>query len=430
MTNYQVAIIGRANVGKSTLYNRLVGAELALTDPLPGTTRDTNLALVSWCGTNFWLADSAGLEQITDNNLAKIMVDRSKKLLTQAKILLWVIDGQTGLTPHDRSIAKLLKPYRSKVLLIVNKVDNINIRKKYSNKKILGFNTSLVSSKNGSGTGDALDQITAKLTSNIELAPSISIAIVGKPNVGKSSIMNALLGEDRSLVDKLPHTTRDSQRGWFTHRNINWCLIDTAGIRRKATAAPFIEEQSINQTLNNLKQSEVILLILDGSETFSWQDQRLGQLIELTKKPAIILLNKADLISNDSHKNINAVLARWLPMLSWAPVKFVSAVNHHGLNNVLPLAYQLYLNWQSKLSVVEEENISRACFRYFKNNKKIRFLRFKQSYAKPPTFILTLTGQEMIPRALVFGIEKIIRQQINRFKLLPMKLEIKTKRGV
>ncbi|MFA4937013.1 MAG: ribosome biogenesis GTPase Der [Patescibacteria group bacterium] len=430
MTDYQVAIIGRANVGKSTLFNRLVGKELALTDPQPGTTRDTNLALVYWCGINFWLADSAGLEQLIDSTLTKSMVEKSKKLLKQAKILLWVIDGQTGLTPHDRSIAKLFKNYRTKVIAVVNKIDNLGLRKKYAGKKILGFATNLVSSKNGSGTGDLLDQVTAKLTASITMEAALNITIVGKPNVGKSSIMNELLGEERSLVDQTPHTTRDSQRGWFTHQTINWCLIDTAGIRRKANAATLIEERSIAQTLDNLQKADVVLLVLDNSQTFSFQDQRLGQFVAEAKKPIIVLLNKSDLLAKNSWPQAAIALSKWLPMLSWAPVKFVSATNHFGLKNLLPLAHKLHRDWQTQLSLTEEETVTRACWHYFKNNKKLKFLRFRQTNIRPPSFIITLAGQETVPKALIFGVEKIIRKQINKFRQLPLRLEINTKRGV
>ncbi len=430
MTNYQVAIIGRANVGKSTLFNRLIGKELALTDPQPGTTRDTNLSPVSWSGINFWLADSAGLEQLIDNSLTKRMVEKSKKLLKQAQILLWLIDGQTGLTPHDRVIAKLLTNYRSKVIVVINKVDNLILRKKYAGQKILGFTTNLVSSKNGSGTGDLLDQIITKLKTNIIIEPALNITIIGKPNVGKSSIMNAILGEERSLVDPTPHTTRDSQRSWLKQQSINWCLVDTAGLRRKATAAMPIEKLSINQTLTNLKQADIIFLILEASSTLSFQDQRLGQIVAEAKKPTIILLNKSDLIPKTYWPKVTNSLTRWLPMLAWAPVKFVSAIGRSGLNNLLTLAHQLHYAWQMKLSTAEEETIAQICRGYFKNNKKLKFLRFKQTNIKPPSFIITLSGQEAVPQALAFAIEKIIRRRIDKFSRIPLRLEINTKRGV
>lgn len=426
------AIIGRANVGKSTLFNRLLSAPMAITDAQAGTTRDTNITHLEWRGKDFWLADSAGLEAVTEHSTLRASIKiQHTKLAKDADLLLWVIDGQVNLTPTDRRIIRLLKPYWSKLLMVVNKIDNPGLRKKFTGKKILGLPTSLVSGKNGAGTGDLLDEIVKRLTTSAVVPDSISIVIAGKPNVGKSSLVNALVGEARSLVDATPHTTRDSQRSWLTRRQINWCLVDTAGIRRQSSQAAAIESKSVRQTLNNLDKGHIIFLVLDASANFSWQDQRLGELVESSGKPAIILVNKMDLLTkpDEAVKKLPANIGRWLPMLNWAKIKFVSATAQRGLDNLLKEAADIHYRWQHQITEVEEEKIWKNLPKSF-GPQPIRLLKFTQTKTMPPEFEAVLGSRLPAPQAIKYLITKTIRQTLPIFKNIPLRVAVRTKAGV
>ncbi len=425
-----VAIIGRTNVGKSTLFNRLTGEDFAITAKEAGTTRDTNIVPLAWGGKTFWLADNPGLKKNDQDGLLSIINQQLTRILKQADLLIWLIDGTYGLVSEDKKIFSRLKPFIKKVILVVNKVESPKQRLSYTNKKILGLPTILVSSKNGSGTGDLLDEIVSRLTNSANVPQTTNLAVIGKPNVGKSSLVNALAGEERSLVHKTPHTTRDSQRSWFNKYNFNWCLIDTAGLRRRTTAANNIEAKSIAQTINNLNQAQIIILVLDASQPLSWQDQRLGGLIRAQAKPTVIAFNKSDLLEKSLIKTKKTELARWLPMLSWVPVIFTSAITKQGLADLLSTVIKLIEQYQSQLSQAEEELLIHSLKYSLHTNPRFDFLKFSQTSTKPPSFRIILKGKDNVPTALAPLMEKIIKQKISRLKYLPIKIEVLTRRGV
>lgn len=419
-----VAIIGRANVGKSTLFNRFLGTPIAITDAQAGTTRDTTTRLVSWNNKSFWLSDSAGLEKRSNTDLDKVITANSRRLFSQADILLFVIDGQTGLTPEDRAIANELKPYRSKILLVVSKVDHQSIKQKYANQKIMGFHTWMVSGKNGSGSAALLDHINSLLKTSATLPPAINLVLLGKPNVGKSSLINALSGESHSLVHDLPHTTRDSQFIWLNQMRYSWCLVDTAGIRRRSRAADRVEHLSIKQTIDNLESGNIIVLILDSSSDFTWQDQGLADSIVESKKPAMILINKIDTLKKLDKKIWDKTLARWMPMLGWAPKLFVSAKTGAGLTEVLPTASGLYENNRYHMNDADEEKVDKRLQKFFAKNPKIKFLKIRQIKTDPASIEVKLISKEGMPRALPDIIIKTIRQSIPQLAQVPIKLAI------
>lgn len=422
-----VAIIGRANVGKSTLFNRLLGSQLAITHHQAGTTRDTTQRLASWGGKNFWLSDSAGLEKQDNTKLNQTITAHSRKLFTPADLLLLVIDAQTGLTTYDRNIATELKPVRSKVLLIVNKADNQMLKNKFFNQKILGFETMLVSAKNGQGTSELLDYIVHNLKTSANPPPAIKLVLLGKPNVGKSSLINAIGGESRSLVDPTPHTTRDSQYLWLDQIKYHWCVVDTAGIRRQSRAADKVENLSVKQTLTNLKESNVAVLILDSSLPFSWQDQSLADLIIESRRPVMIVVNKIDTLKEFDQKLWDKTLDRWLPMFTWAPKLFVSAQTGHGLASLLPTAAYLYDSNQYRLTNDDEDKLDHYLHRLFSKNLKIKFLKVRQLATEPAMIEIKLISKEGMPKALPDIIEKTVRKTIPTLSQVPIKLAINIK---
>ncbi len=422
-----VAIIGRANVGKSTLFNRMLGELVAITHPQAGTTRDTTQRLVSWSDKNFWLSDSAGLEKQDNSELNLTITAHSRKLFAPADLLLFVIDAQTGLTSYDRNIATELKPFRHKILLLVNKADTKQLRQKFAGQKVLGFTTMVVSGKNGAGMSEVMDYVIKNLKNTATPVPAIKLILLGKPNVGKSSLINALGGEARSLVDSIPHTTRDSQFLWLDHVKYNWCIVDTAGIRRQSRVADHVENLSVKQTLSNLKESNVAILILDASLPFSWQDQSLADLIVASRRPMMVVVNKKDTIKDFNEKTWLKTLDRWLPMFTWAPRLFVSAKTGSGLAPILPTATYLYDSNQYRMTNDDEERLDHYLHKLFAKNPKIKFQKVRQVDTGPALIEFKLISREGMPTALPDIIEKTVRKTIPALSQVPLRLAINIK---
>ena len=283
---YKVAIVGRINVGKSTLFNKLANSKKAITSTVAGTTRDRNYTLCSWKDLDFDLIDTGGLEKTTGDDIDQQISHQAKLAIDEADLVLMVIDTKTGLMPADIELAKQFKKAKKPLLLIANKADNNKLRQSIAEFYKLNLGKPWpVSAASGVGTGDLLDEIVKRLkkipkkkvkTSVDEDIPVIRVAIVGKPNVGKSSLINAILGEERVIVSSTPHTTRDSQDIEFNFEGQKIILIDTAGMRRQSRRSKdAFEKQSVEQSLLSIKKSDLIVLVTDVSKRLSWQDKHL-----------------------------------------------------------------------------------------------------------------------------------------------------------
>ncbi|MFH1535217.1 MAG: ribosome biogenesis GTPase Der, partial [Patescibacteria group bacterium] len=301
----QVALIGRTNVGKSTLFNTLLEKRKAITSPMPATTRDRNFGICEWKARKINLVDSGGVNTIKGDEIEESILEQAKIAVNEADCIIFVVDGLQSITKQDREIAKWLKKSKVPIILAVNKIDNPKRRAETGSEYYkLGIKETInVSAINGSGTGDLLDAITEKVPekSTEYKEPDLRLAIVGKTNVGKSSYVNALLGESRVIVSAKPHTTRDPQDIEIQYNKKRIVLVDTAGLRRKKprkgqTETKSIENESARKSLLAIKHADIVLLMLDITEEISFQDKHIASEVIEAKTGIVVVLNKWDLI--------------------------------------------------------------------------------------------------------------------------------------
>lgn len=407
-----VVLVGRINVGKSTLFNKLVGQHQAIVSPEAGTTRDTNLGRVNWSGQNFWLVDTGGFGQNKTDDISKATNDHLIKVAKQAKLLIWVIDGQTGLSASDEEFSRQLYRLKKPVIVAVNKIDGPSIRQKYQIPKIGFKDIILVSAKTGAGIGDMLDLVLQKIKGSLINEPHIKISLIGKTNVGKSSLFNKLLRAERSIVMSTPHTTRDRQIDYLEFDKFIFELRDTAGVRRQLQKAPALEQISVKQSLFSLKDSDVIVFLIDGSNPMDWQDQRLAGLIKESRLPVIMVLNKSDLTTTDFRLNFEKSVSHYLPMLNYAPRLWLSANTGHNINNLLTLVLHTHEQYGRTLTNQDLRQFNR----FLKSRKPTRELPCGQLYqdsTKPPCFILPIKTKEPMPSALSSWVESRLRDKFD-----------------
>lgn len=305
----KVSIIGRPNVGKSTLFNRLIGEKKAITADEPGTTRDKVSFELSWNGKDFLLIDTAGILSETlndDGDIESLAQAKVIEVLSDSDLILFVIDGKSGIVDQDKEVAKLLRRMSDKVLVVANKLDTIESEKTTQIQKI-GFADILnVSAVTGRRCGDLLDKVTKRLPAYKKAKQQFPVmTIIGRPNVGKSTLFNEIIGRDLSIVSDVPGTTRDSVQAQFNNRKgDNFIIYDTAGYRKRGSIKPGIERFSIYRTLDAIVSSDLVLVVMDAGEGITRQDAHLVQLALDHKKKVIVILNKIDKLKDDSTEDI------------------------------------------------------------------------------------------------------------------------------
>lgn len=415
-------LVGRTNVGKSTLFNRLIGRTRAIVSAQAGTTRDLNQGIVKWSGVNFWLMDTGGSDPNANDPAGKLSVKQMERAVAKACVLILVIDGQTGLLPADRNLAQRLRKLKKPVILVINKIDSL-AKRTPAEKISLGFkDTFLVSAQNGNGLGDLLDCVIKYLPTVNITEPKLKLVLLGKTNVGKSSLFNKLLKEERSIVLSTPHTTRDKLHDYIEIDNTILELIDTAGIRRQLTKANRLEQQSVEQSLEALEEIDVAILVIDAASEPTWQEQRLGGLIVEAQTACVVLLNKADLVPFDQRKDVIKKLGRFLPMLSFASILWVSAKSGEGIDKIIPEAKIAAVSWSKTLDNKELVHF----FNFLKKTKttsKLPLTELEQIDSKPPRFLLHLKTKENPPWAIGQWVETKLRQFYN-FKGTPVKVRL------
>lgn len=396
-----IAIVGRPNVGKSTLFNRLTQTRQAIVDPTSGTTRDRQYGKVDWCGKEFSVVDTGGWVVNSDDIFEEEINKQVAVAIEQADEILFVVDAMNGVTDLDDHVAEILRKSKKPVILVANKVDSndwlYNVPEFYS----LGLGDPYpVSAVNGFGTGDLLDEVVKKLPEKddeveeaLEAIPKF--AIVGRPNAGKSSIINAFIGEDRHIVTDIAGTTRDSVYTRYDKFGFDFYLVDTAGIRKKNKVHEDIEYYSVIRSIRAIEASDVCILMIDATRGIEGQDVSIFSLIQRNKKGLVVCVNKWDLVENKSQAAIrtfeNAIRDRFAPFTDF-PIIFTSALNKQRIYKVLETAVQVYKNRERIVPTSQLNNVLLdAIAAYPPPSNKGKFVKIKYitmlKEAQIPTFI-------------------------------------------
>ncbi len=431
-----VALVGRVNVGKSTLFNRLTESDKAIVSAVAGTTRTRNIATVDWRGKNFRLVDTGGLTFDENVPLENDIIKQTEIAVAEANLVIFVVDVSEGLLPQEKELARKLRTkYKNKPLLLVaNKADNENLRLQIHNKEwlSLGLKEPIpVSAQNGSGTGDLLDKIFSVLTKTKKNPKQIKenkiqpikVALVGKPNVGKSSLFNKLIGEERVIVSPMPHTTREPHDTLVDVDGQPIVFIDTAGIRKKTKVSGELERFGIGKSIETIDKSDIVLLLLDASEPITDQDKQLGGLLREHTKSVIIVVNKWDLAeeNDDSFRNsVKKLIYKYFPHLDFAPIIFVSAKNEYRVHQIFPMIARA---WKERQIEIPESTL-REFIKYTVRKhlpsrgmgvRHPEILGMSQLGTNPPVFELLIKHKTSVNISYVHFVENRLREQFGFF---------------
>lgn len=432
-----VAIIGRTNVGKSTLFNRIVGRSKAVIDALPGLTRDRNYEEVNWEGKDFILIDTGGFEPLHPENLATQIREQTQLAIEEADSIIFLADGRAGLNPSDTEIVRMLQFIEKPIFYVINKIDGPKQRENMVEFYQLGVDPLLsISAKHKLGISELMSEVTARFPSSLQKDnknSQVKIAIVGRPNVGKSSLINTILGSKRFLTDESPGTTRDSIDTHFILNDQKYLLIDTAGIRRKSRVSLRFEKYCIIEALKSLDRCDIAIILIDVLEGVTQQDARIAHFIYAKGRACIIVVNKWDLISKDNktHNSYLEKIRHDLKFLEFAPVIFVSALTGQRVLDILNIASRIYKHYQKRIETHQLNKVINYAIQYHSPPRhKNKFLKFYYStqIAEAPPHIVIFTNY---PKAVPISYQRFLINQIREhfgFEGTPIRLSFKQRK--
>jgi GTP-binding protein len=413
-----VALVGRPNVGKSTLFNRLIGERRAIVEDIPGTTRDRHYGDVDWGGRAFSLIDTGGLILGDTDRLTEQVRAQAEIAMREADVIVMLTDIVEGLIGADQEIADLLRRAGKPVVLVANKADNLKRELALYEFHALGLGDPMpVSAERGLGTGDLLDaliELLPQAPTDDEEDETIHVALVGRTNVGKSSLLNRLLGEERVIVSEVPGTTRDAIDTRIVFEGQEITLIDTAGIRRRGRIDRGIEQYSVIRSMRAISRADVSLLLLDGTAGVTAQDAHIAGYVLEEAKSVIVVVNKWDLVEKDTHTlaQYEEYVRRELKFMPWVPVVFISALTGQRAHRLMPLVLRLYQERRARLTTSQINDIIRDAVARRQPQtmagRKLRIYYGTQPAVDPPTFVLFVNDPELVH----FGYQRYLENRI------------------
>ena len=431
-----VTIVGRPNVGKSTLFNRIAGKRISITEDTPGVTRDRIYAECEWLDNYFTLIDTGGIEPNTTDTILSQMKVQAEIAIDMADVILFMVDGKEGVTAADMEVAQLLRKSKKEIILVVNKMDKFvndnNIFEFYN----LGIGEPLaISSSEALGIGDLLDEIISKFDETMDLGDeddSIKIAVIGKPNAGKSSIINRIIGENRVIVSDIPGTTRDAIDTKFERNGQKYTLIDTAGIRKKSKVSETVEKYSVLRAFTAVERADICILVIDADKGITDQDIRIAGYSHDNNKGMIIVINKWDLVEKDNNtfKQFQEDVRKNFAYATYAPILTVSALTGQRVNKILDEVDEIFNYRNLRVSTgVLNDIITEAVLmnqpRTVKG-KRLKIYYGTQVAVNPPKFLIFVNDSSMVHFSYERYLENKIRESFD-YKGTPIVIEFRSK---
>ena len=420
MTLPIVAVVGRPNVGKSTFFNRIIGSRLSIVEDTPGVTRDRIYAEGEWRGRRFALVDTGGIDPNTEDFILSRMREQAQIAMDMSDVIVFIVDGKDGMTADDQDVADLLRRTGKKVILVVNKIDKGRDSGELLDFYSLGIGEPIpISAANMTGLGDALDEIIENLPDSEgdeEDDDTIRVAVIGKPNVGKSSLINALLGENRVIVSETAGTTRDSIDTPFEYEGTKFVLIDTAGIRRRSRVNEDIERYSIVRAIGAIERSHVCLLMIDAADGITEQDKKIAGLAHDAGKGVIIVINKWDLIEKETGtlEEYTRRLKKELPFMSYAPELFISVKTGQRVEKIFEMVEEVSNNCSVRISTGRLNSLMQDIIMMKEpptvKGKRLKIYYVTQVSVRPPLFSFQINSRKLLHFSYSRYIENRLRE--------------------
>jgi len=427
--------MGRPNVGKSTLFNRLLGRKAAVVHGEPGVTRDRNLAIASWGRKSFFVVDTGGYVPAAAAGMESLVKEQAKLAIDTSTVILFLVDGKEGVTPLDEEIAKLLRKKNKKTILVVNKLDNPQKDLSVHEFHELGIGEPLpISALHGVGIGELLDGIVDAIGETPEAtepSDAIRIAVVGKPNVGKSSLVNRLLHEKRMLVDAEPGTTRDSIDSFLKYDDHDFIIIDTAGLRRKRSICTEVEVYCVVRAIRSIARANVVFILFDASVPLSAQDTRIAAVVHRSGRASVVVFNKWDLVTKDSKTaaEFEKFTREEIPFLSYSPVVFVSALSGQRVAELPKIALSVLSESRKQIPEDEVTRVLQLAIQkkrppVSKSGHPVTIKRAFQTSVEPPTFTVITGGGSGFGKAYILYLIHFLRREFG-FVGTPVRLRFR-----
>lgn len=420
MAHPLIAIVGRPNVGKSTFFNKVVGRKISITDDRPGVTRDRLYADGEWSGRAFTIVDTGGIELKSDDTMWREIKRQAEVAVETAQVILFFVDGREGLTSSDYDVADMLRRCKKPVILVVNKVDD------YSEEKIFEFYSLglgepyAISAEHGTGIGDVLDEAVSWFEKGEKTEDdSIKIAVVGKPNAGKSSLVNRLLGFERSIVTDVAGTTRDAIDTKFTYGGKNYTIIDTAGIRKKSKVEDDIEYYSVMRAFDAVRRADVCMLVVDCAEGLTEQDTKIIGYVHEQGKPSLILMNKWDLIEKDTNtiNRFEEKLKEDLKFMDYFRSVYISAKTGQRTEKLFALVDEVYAHSRYRIATGTLNDLISDTVRANEppsyNGRRLKVYYASQVSVAPPTFVLFVNSTDLLHFSYERFLENTLRKNFD-----------------